>query len=491
MPRTWKFDNSLLSSKGFVQDIKSQIQFYLLTNDSPEVSKSTFWEALKAYIRGQIISLKALAIKTRNEQRNVLYDKILDLDRQYAISPSSDLYRERLSLQTEFNILSTSETTNLMTRARHRFYEHGDKAGKVLARQVRESAASRLITEIRTCSGLVTVNQQEINEEFKQFYSRLYSTESAGDPTLIDGFLDKLDIPSITLEDKEHLEEAITLEEIQQAIRNMQSSKAPGPDGYTAEFYKTFIELISPLLLEVFNESLRTGLLPPTFYQASISLLLKKDKDPLSPGSYRPVSLLDVDVKLLAKIVATRLEKVLPTVISGDQTGFIKDRHLFFNLRRLLNIIYSSSSNSHIPEVLMSLDAEKAFDRVEWDFLFATLSKFGFGTRFIAWIRLLYASPLASVHTNKFRSEYFPLNRSTRQGCPLSPLLFALAIEPLAITLRTTDIYTGITRGEREHKVSLYADDLLLYITNPLTSIPNILSILDDSQPFQKCFISH
>lgn len=90
-----------------------------------------------------------------------------------------------------------------------------------------------------------------------------------------------------------------------------------------------------------------------------------------------------------------------------------------------------------------------------------------------------YSIPLASVHTNKFRSEYFPLSRATRQGCPLSLLLFPLAIEPLTISLRISLIYTGITRGEREHKVSLYADDLLLFITNPLTSIPNILSILE------------
>lgn len=123
-------------------------------------------------------------------------------------------------------------------------------------------------------------------------------------------------------------------------------------------------------------------------------------------------------MKLLAKILATRLEKVLPTVISGDQTGSIKERHLFFNLWHLLNIISSYSSNSHSPEVLISLDAEKAFDRVEWDFLFATLSKFGFGTKFIAWIRLLHATPLASVHKNTFRSEHFPLKHSTRQGCP-------------------------------------------------------------------------
>lgn len=219
----------------------------------------------------------------------------------------------------------------------------------------------------------------------------------------------------------------------------MQSSKAPGPDCYTTEFYKTFKNQLSPILLEVFNEALIKGCLPPTFYHASISLIYKKDEDPLEPGSYRPVSLLDVDNKILAKILATPLEDILPTIISHDQTGFVKDRQLCFNIRRLFDIIYTQETNNKLPEILLSLDAEKAFDRVEWDYLFSALSRFGFGTRFISLIRLLYAKPQASVQTNNIRSSYFPLSRSTRQGCPLSPILFALVIEPLAIYLRTVN----------------------------------------------------
>lgn len=98
----------------------------------------------------------------------------------------------------------------------------------------------------------------------------------------------------------------------------------PGLDGYTPEFYKVFITEVAPLLLDVFNEPLERGLLPTTFYQASISLLHKEGKDPLDPASYRPVSLLNVDTNILAKIMAIRLENVLPTVINEDQTGFIK-----------------------------------------------------------------------------------------------------------------------------------------------------------------------
>ncbi|KAI9999450.1 hypothetical protein NQD34_018194 [Periophthalmus magnuspinnatus] len=417
--------------------------------------------------------------KKRREKESTIICKIKEIDRLYETSPSSDLYDKRQCLQTELNLLYTSETTKLLTQLRHKYYEHGERVGRLLASQIKEQQASRSIIEVRTGLRQITTDPKEINDMFKQYYSKLYTSESKGDSKLVNNFFENLSIPQVSDDHRAMLEKSITLGEIKEAILKMQNSKAPGPDGYTVEFYKTFKDQISPMLLEVFNEALIRGLLPPSFYEASISLIHKSGKDPLEPSSYRPISLLNVDYKILAKILATRLENILPTVISQDQTGFIKDRHLFFNIRRLLNIIYTQE-NKNGQELLLSLDAEKAFDRVEWDYLFSALSKFGFGPTFVSLVKLLYVHPKASIRTNDVYSSYFPLGRSTRQGCPLSPLLFALAIEPLAIALKTNVGYSGIIRGEMEHKVSLYADDLLLYVSNSERSLPIIMSVLKD-----------
>ena len=214
----------------------------------------------------------------------------------------------------------------------------------------------------------------------------------------------------------------------------------------STELYKKCSAKLAPILKAVFDDSLDSQCLPPTLRQASISLLLKKGKNPHDCSSYRPISLLNVDEKILAKVLALRLESVLPTIVSSDQSGFIKNRHLFFNVRSVFNIVYTSSTSQH-QEALLALDAEKAFDRVEWNYLFYVLKRFGFGETFISWVRLLYTSPLASVRTNDTYSPYFPLQRGTRQGCPLSPLLFALVMEPLSISIRQCTDIKGIFRA--------------------------------------------
>lgn len=473
----WRFNIRLLSSEKFVEMISDQIDIFLSVNKTADVSPSVLWETLKAYIRGQIISFASYERKQKKKKLDELTTRINQLDALYTTSPSPDLYKERLSLQSEFDTLTTDNAVSLLLKSRSSFYEQGDKAGKLLAHQLRQSTSSHQIPQLNTPTGL-TIDPQTINDRFKNYYAALYTSETSSDTQGIDNFFSTLEIPSVSPDLVDNLEMPISIEELSTAISSMQSGKCPGPDGYPIEFYKKFQHKLAPVLIDMYNESFRSLKLPPTLNQACISLILKKNKDPLSCSSYRPISLLNVDFKLLSKMLALRLETVLPTIISPNQTGFIKNRHSFFNLRRLLNTIYQLPHTSS-PEAVIALDAEKAFDRVEWGYLFHTLEAFGFGKNFVTWIKLLYSSPVASVKTNSTQSEYFPLHRSTRQGCPLSPLLFVLAIEPLSIALCSNSCLTGIFRNGVEQRVSLYADDLLLYISNFAVSIPTALTILN------------
>lgn len=145
--------------------------------------------------------------------------------------------------------------------------------------------------------------------------------------------------------------------------------------------------------------------------------------------------------------------------------GFIKNRSLTDNMRRLLHLMWMNQSNLD-PIAAISLDAEKTFNGVEWEFLFVTWDKFGFGPGFVKWVKILYSNPKATVISNAITSSFFffffNLSRSTHQGCPLNPLLFILVLEPLASKTSEDQRFKGVFAREREHKLLLYADDILL-----------------------------
>lgn len=123
----------------------------------------------------------------------------------------------------------------------------------------------------------------------------------------------------------------------------------------------------------------------------------------------------------------------------------------------------------------MALEAHKAFDSVEWPYLLGVMAKFGFGDK---WVQFLYSKPTARLRVNTSISKPFLIKRGTRQRCPLSPLLFALAIEPLEALIRSSGEVRGLMIGGLEGKVSLYADDMLIYLADPQSSLPTLLDII-------------
>lgn len=135
--------------------------------------------------------------------------------------------------------------------------------------------------------------------------------------------------------------------------------------------------------------------------------------------------------------------------------------------------------NTNASSAVLSVDAEKAFDRLEWPFLWRVLQQIGLGSDFIGMIKTMYFNPSASVTTGQIISASFQISRSTRQGDPLSSLLFILSLEPLAQAIRQATNIHPISINSTKHNLSLFADDVLLFLSDINQSLPNVFNIFD------------
>lgn len=174
------------------------------------------------------------------------------------------------------------------------------------------------------------------------------------------------------------------------------------------------------------------------------------------------------------KVLASYLQSLLLQLVDLDQVGFIPSREARDNTIKVLNLVHHANK-TNTPCVFLSTDAEKAFDRVNWRFLFVVLRYVGLGDEMIQWISSVYTTPQASGRVNGVFSKPFKISNGTRQRCLLSPLLFALSIEPLLNTIRQNLDIQGLQLGDRNYKVSAYADDLLFSMSNPHVSLPNLM----------------
>lgn len=160
--RIWRLNPHLLSDKKFVEFISSQIEFFLETNTSPEFSQAIIWETLKVYIRGQIIAYSSSLKKEKHLKWHDISQQIQDIDSKYAQSPTPDFYKNRLRLQTEFDLLTTYEATHHIMKARHNVYELGDKASRLLVLQACQAAACCSITKIQSHTGKILTDYNNI-----------------------------------------------------------------------------------------------------------------------------------------------------------------------------------------------------------------------------------------------------------------------------------------------------------------------------------------
>ena len=473
----WRFNTSLLRNESFLVQLESGLAEFISFNLHSVEDTRILWDSVKGYIRSNCISFSSNLNKTRQRRILELEGDLGQLEGTMHNNVTPDSITQRNKIKEELNSLSRQHAEFLIHRTRQHHYFEGARPSRSLALSLRASENFAHIPAIKTPAGALVTDPKLINETFRSFYSNLYSSEVPHDSSKFDLFFKNLNLTKLLPHEATSLDKPFTLLELERALRSLNKGKSAGFDGIPPELYLQCWSQLGPLLLNMINHAISSGSFSRDVNTATITLLHKKGKDPNECANYRPISLLNADVKLFAKVLALRLEPLMNKLIHPDQTGFVKSRLSSDNVRRLLHIV-EASAEVQTPCAVLSLDAEKAFDRLEWHYLWAVLQHMGFGIHFINMIKTLYASPSAMVMTGNICSSLFPVGRSSRQGCVLSPLLFILSLEPLAQTVRQSTHTPVIVHGT-DHFISLYCDDILLYLGDAIKSTPHILSIFD------------
>uniref|UniRef100_A0A6I8T0L1 Reverse transcriptase domain-containing protein n=1 Tax=Xenopus tropicalis TaxID=8364 RepID=A0A6I8T0L1_XENTR len=447
------------------------------------------WDAGKAFIRGMYISLIKAARQEYGQTLSLAQDALAKAEADLSLVQSDETELGMQTAQRDIDLLLTEKYSQRELHRTAAWYDKGDKNGKLLALLAKGDVPRTVIRSVRDGTNELT-DPEQMTEHFRQYFKRTYQVPLDNSVQGLTEYLNDIEFPEVPLDLVRQLDKDITVDEVKEAIKAFPSGKTPGPDGIPIEWYKKYADFLSPKMVELFNGNNQPNTLPDSCYDAYVTLILKPDKPPEQCESYRPISLLNSDIKIFAKILANRLKLVIPELIHPDQTGFMPSKATDINLRRLftnLSILHENPGN----RIVVALDTAKAFDTVQWHYLWEVLTRYGFGPRYRNWIQMLYARPRAKILVNGRLTEAISLERGTRQGCPLSPMLFALAIEPLAIRIRAHEAIEGLRIGNITEKISLYADDMLLYLANSHQALMNLLAVLSEFGRYSGLRINH
>ena len=429
--RRWICNPQVVTRESFLPRFK---RIWEILCDTADFDSLDWWPDLKV----------SLVLLLQDEQKDICRESRKELKelqnqyRKYSSNPSPGNLDHMSAVRAEIRrVLEEKTTAN--TRWQQ---ERSAQSLNLLARsslanlQAKRSAIPFLD---HPSLGRVTTDPEMMTIATK-FYNELYEDKRVDEEIwkdLLDG------LPTLSDQDRTTLDEEVTVEECLEALRSMSNGRSPGEDGITTEVWRAVFPTIGKHYVRMLNVARSHGRFRPGFLNALLTLL-KKAGTPDGPiKNYRPLSLMNVDYKILSKVLNSRLRKTIGNIINDDQTCSIPGRSIHDNIHLIRSIIEYHARRKE-PMGLILWDQEKAFDRINHRYLMAALRAFGFGQEFVNWVTLLYTNGTFRIRVNSSVTTPIAFQCGVRQGCSLSASLFIICLEPLLHRIRQNPRIPGL-----------------------------------------------
>ena len=470
----FKFELGWLLRDGFCEMVRD-VWNSTLVDGSPIERWQAKSRRLRQYLRGWAKSVSGAYKK----EKIAILNKLDELDKKAEITALSEgeldlkhVLNERLAellREEEIKWYQRAKVKHLLECDANTKYYHLLANGR--HRKTR-------IFQLEDENNIITGDAQ-LKEHITSYYKNLFGPSTNSHIMLDESQTD--DIPQVSQLENEYLTDTFSQEEVRAAIFQMEHNKAPGPDGFPLEFYQVFWNLIKDDLMALFTD-FHQGNLPLNRLNFGTIILLPKKKDAKVIRQYRPICLLNVSFKIFTKVATNRLSTIAQKIIRPTQTAFLPGRNIMEGAVILHETIHELHSKRK-DGVIFKIDFEKAYDKVNWSFLQQTLRMKGFSHQWCEWVQKFTQGGNVNIKVNDQLGSYFQTRKGLRQGDPMSPILFNIVVDMLAIMIaraKEAAQVEGVIPNLIQDGLSIlqYADDTVIFMSHDVEKAVNMKLLL-------------
>ncbi|CAL1357332.1 unnamed protein product [Linum trigynum] len=433
-------------------------------------------------VKRQLRKLNRSAYSEISERVRLIRCELEDLQIEALQQPSPESFQGVNECQLRLNELLKEEETIYRQKSRLLWVKTGDMNTSYFHNYVKARQARSTIKQIISEEGTTLTDTREMSEEAVRFYQKLLGTKNADVQRVSSALLSQLLAHSLTPAQAAPLCSQVSREEVRAALFSMNGDKSPGPDGFTAGFFQHNWGILGKDLTDAVLDFFRTGKLLAEVNSTYLALIPKvQNADCMK--QFRPISCCNILYKCIAKVLANRLREVLPIVISQNQSAFIKGRLISDNVLLAHEMVRLYNRKAISPRCALKVDVMKAFDSVDWGYLRTVMQAMKIADQFIKWIDICLQSTKLSVCFNGGLCGNFAAQKGLRQGDPLSPYMFVIAMEVLSCMFNRAYAIKTLPPHPQTHRISLshlcFADDLLVFTKGTPEAVGQAKAILD------------